>query len=67
MGSTICALGLLFTAPAASMGHIIATYSILGGESEILFDYMFKCIGKHGYPRNTGALEELTLCYTVTM
>ncbi|PZC82530.1 uncharacterized protein LOC110371837 [Helicoverpa armigera] len=31
VGSTICALGLLFTAPAASMGHIIATYSILGG------------------------------------
>ncbi|KPJ01866.1 Monocarboxylate transporter 14 [Papilio xuthus] len=31
VGSTICALGLLFTAPANSMGHIIATYSILGG------------------------------------
>ncbi|CAH0669184.1 unnamed protein product [Spodoptera exigua] len=31
VGSTICALGLLFTAPAASMGHIITTYSILGG------------------------------------
>lgn len=32
VGSTICALGLLFTAPANSMGHIIATYSILGGK-----------------------------------
>ncbi|KAG6450732.1 uncharacterized protein LOC115443929 [Manduca sexta] len=31
VGSTICALGLLFTAPANSMGHILATYSILGG------------------------------------
>lgn len=31
VGSTICALGLLFTAPANSMAHIIATYSILGG------------------------------------
>ncbi|KOB68946.1 Monocarboxylate transporter 12-B [Operophtera brumata] len=32
VGSTICALGLLFTAPANSMAHILATYSILGGE-----------------------------------
>ncbi|XP_063374750.1 uncharacterized protein LOC134662451 [Cydia amplana] len=31
VGSTICALGLLFTAPANSMAHILATYSILGG------------------------------------
>ncbi|XP_012547408.1 uncharacterized protein LOC101742398 [Bombyx mori] len=31
VGSTICALGLLFTAPAKSIGHILATYSILGG------------------------------------
>ncbi|XP_047545544.1 uncharacterized protein LOC125077612 [Vanessa atalanta] len=31
VGSTICALGLLFTAPANSIGHILATYSILGG------------------------------------
>lgn len=32
VGSTICAFGLLFTAPANSMAHILATYSILGGE-----------------------------------
>ncbi|CAK1551940.1 unnamed protein product [Leptosia nina] len=31
VGSTICALGLLFTAPANSMAHILATYSIMGG------------------------------------
>ncbi|OWR55439.1 monocarboxylate transporter 9 [Danaus plexippus] len=31
VGSLICALGLLFTAPANSMGHILATYSIIGG------------------------------------
>ncbi|XP_026765027.1 uncharacterized protein LOC113523310 [Galleria mellonella] len=31
VGSAICALGLLFTAPANSMGHILATYSIIGG------------------------------------
>ncbi|KAL0839736.1 hypothetical protein ABMA28_016379 [Loxostege sticticalis] len=31
VGSVICALGLLFTAPANSMGHILATYSTLGG------------------------------------
>lgn len=31
VGSAICALGLLFTAPANSMGHILGTYSILGG------------------------------------
>ncbi|CAG9792112.1 unnamed protein product [Diatraea saccharalis] len=31
VGSMICALGLLFTAPANSMGHILATYSTLGG------------------------------------
>ncbi|XP_041973535.1 uncharacterized protein LOC121729171 [Aricia agestis] len=30
-GSFICALGLLFTAPANSMAHILATYSIFGG------------------------------------
>lgn len=32
VGSLICAMGLLFTAPANSMGHILATYSILGGK-----------------------------------
>lgn len=32
VGSMICALGLLFTAPANSMEHILATYSILGGK-----------------------------------
>ncbi|KAG7305486.1 hypothetical protein JYU34_009555 [Plutella xylostella] len=31
VGSTICAVGLLATAPANSMAHILATYSILGG------------------------------------
>ncbi|KAI5634328.1 major facilitator superfamily domain-containing protein [Phthorimaea operculella] len=31
VGSFICAIGLLCTAPANSMAHIIATYSILGG------------------------------------
>ncbi|CAH3993229.1 uncharacterized protein LOC123711761 [Pieris brassicae] len=31
VGSTICALGLLFTAPANSIAHILATYSIMGG------------------------------------
>ncbi|XP_034825437.1 monocarboxylate transporter 14 isoform X2 [Maniola hyperantus] len=31
VGSVICTLGLLFTAPANSMAHILATYSILGG------------------------------------
>ncbi|KAJ2950508.1 hypothetical protein O0L34_g8752 [Tuta absoluta] len=31
VGSFICAIGLLLTAPANSMGHIIATYSIIGG------------------------------------
>lgn len=31
VGSLVCALGLLFTAPANSMAHILSTYSILGG------------------------------------
>ncbi|VVC91669.1 uncharacterized protein LOC126970452 [Leptidea sinapis] len=31
VGSVICALGLLLTAPANSMAHILATYSIMGG------------------------------------
>ncbi|GBP82419.1 Monocarboxylate transporter 4 [Eumeta japonica] len=31
VGSLICALGLLSTSPANSIGHILATYSILGG------------------------------------
>lgn len=39
VGSTICALGLLFTAPANSMAHILATYSILGGELVLKYLY----------------------------
>lgn len=31
-GSLLCALGLALTAPAASMAHILATYSVINGE-----------------------------------
>lgn len=43
VGSFICALGLLFTAPANSMAHIIATYSIFGGM------FILLCIFVHVY------------------
>lgn len=31
-GSLLCALGLALTSPAASMAHILATYSVINGE-----------------------------------
>lgn len=32
VGSLLCSLGLALTAPAKSMGHILATYSVINGE-----------------------------------
>lgn len=31
-GSLLCALGLALTSPAASMAHILATYSVINGK-----------------------------------
>lgn len=31
-GSLLCAIGLALTSPAQSMGHILATYSVINGE-----------------------------------